>query len=155
MNKFYEFLHTFLFKFSSVQSSVVSDSVNPWTAACQASLSSPRVHPNSCPLSRWCHPTISSCHPLLLLRSIFPSKGSFQMSQFFTSGGQSIGVSASTSDLWMNTQDWFPLGWTGWILQSSLIWVLTICWCPCVESSVVLLEEGVCYDQCVLLAKLC
>ena len=60
------------------------------------------------------------CHPLLLLPSIFPRTGSFQMSQFFTAGGQSIGVSASASVLPMNIQDWFPLGWTGWIsLQSK------------------------------------
>ena len=75
----------------------------------------PRVYSSSSPLSRWCHPTVSSCCPLLLLPSIFPSIGSFQMSQLFTSGGQSIGVSASASVLPMNIQDWFPLGWTGWI----------------------------------------
>ena len=55
------------------------------------------------------------CYPLLLLPSIFPSIGSFSVSQFFTSGGQSIWVSASTSVLPMNIKDWFPLGWTGWI----------------------------------------
>ena len=60
------------------------------------------------------------CHPLLLLPSVFPATGSFQMSQLFTSGGQSIGVSASASVLPMNIQDWFPLGWTSWIsLQSK------------------------------------
>ena len=60
------------------------------------------------------------CHPLFLLPSTFPTSGSFQMSQLFTSGGQSIGVSASTSVLPMNTQDGSPLGWTGWIsLQSK------------------------------------
>ena len=75
----------------------------------------PGVYPNPCPSSRWCHPTISSCHPLLLLPPIPPSIGSFPMSQLFASGGQSIGVSASTSVLPMNTQDWSPLGWTGWI----------------------------------------
>ena len=79
-----------------------------------------KVYTNSCPLSWWCHPTISSSVvPYSHLHS-FPASGSFQMSQFFTSGGQSIGVSASTSVLPMNTQDWFPLGWTGWIsLQSK------------------------------------
>ena len=81
----------------------------------------PRVHPNSCPLSRWCHPTISSS--VISFSSCpqsFPASGSFQMSQFFTSGGQSIGVSALASVLPMNTQDWSPLGWTGWIsLQSK------------------------------------
>ena len=81
----------------------------------------PRVHPNSCPLSRWCHPTISSSVvPFSSCSQSFPASGSFQMSQFFASGGQSIGVSASTSVLPMNIQDWSPLGWTGWIsLQSK------------------------------------
>ena len=76
----------------------------------------PRVYPNPCPLSWWCHPTISSS--VFCFSSCpqsFPASGSFQMSQLFTSGGQSIGVSASASVLPMNTQDWFPLGWTGWI----------------------------------------
>ena len=76
-----------------------------------------RVYPNSCPLSRLCHPTISSSivpFSSCCLQS-FPASGSFQMSQFFASGGQSIGISASTSVLPMNIQDWFPLGWTGWI----------------------------------------
>ena len=81
----------------------------------------PRVHPNPCPLSRWCHPTISSSVvPFSSCPQSFPASGSFQMSQFFASGGQSIGVSASTSVLPMDTQDWAPLGWTGWIsLQSK------------------------------------
>ena len=81
----------------------------------------PRVHPNSCPLSRWCHPTISSSVvPFSSCPQSFPASGSFQMSQLFTLGGQSIGISASTSVLPMNTQDWSPLGWTGWIsLQSK------------------------------------
>ena len=81
----------------------------------------PGVHSNSCPLSRWCHPTISS--PVIPFSSCpqsFPASGSFQMSQLFASGGQSIGVWASTSVLPMNIQDWFPLGRTGWIsLQSK------------------------------------
>ena len=76
----------------------------------------PRVHPNPCPLSRWCHPTISSSViPFSSCPQSFPASGSFQMNQLFTSGGQSTGVSASTSVLPVNTQDWFPLGWTGWI----------------------------------------
>ena len=81
----------------------------------------PRVYSNSCSLSRWCHPTISSSVvPFLSHLQSFPASESFQMSQFFTSGGQSIGVSASASVLPMNIQDWFPLGWTGWIsLQSK------------------------------------
>ena len=80
-----------------------------------------RVHPNSCPLSRWCHPTIScSVIPFSSCPQSFPASGSFQMSQFFASGGLSIGVSASASVLLMNIQDWFPLGWTGRIsLQSK------------------------------------
>ena len=81
----------------------------------------PGVYPNSCPLSQWCHLTISSSVvPFSSCFQSFPTSGSFQMSQLFTSGGQNIGVSASTSVLLMNTQDWFPLGWTGWIsLQSK------------------------------------
>ena len=72
-----------------------------------------------CPLNRWCHPTISSSLiPFSHLQS-FPASGSFQMSQFFASGGQSIGVSASASVLRMHIQDWFPLGWTGWISLES------------------------------------
>ena len=81
----------------------------------------PGVHPNPCPLSGWCHPTISSSVVLFssCLQS-FPASGSFQMSRLFASDGQIIGVSASTSVLPMNTQDWSPLGWTGWIsLQSQ------------------------------------
>ena len=75
----------------------------------------PGIYPDSCPVSPWCHPTISaSVVPFSCLQS-FPTSGSFQMSQFFASGGQSIGVSASTSVLPMNIQDWSPLGWTGWI----------------------------------------
>ena len=81
----------------------------------------PRLHPNPCPLSQWCHQTISySVIPFSSCPQSFPASGSFQMSQLFAWGGQSIGASASTSVLPMNTQDWFPLGWTGWIsLQSK------------------------------------
>ena len=93
-----------------------------WTAARQASLSitNSQSYSNSCLLSRWCHPPISSSViPFSCLQS-FPASGSFWMSQFFTSGGHSTGVSASTSVLPMNIQDWFPLRWTGWIsLQSK------------------------------------
>ena len=80
-----------------------------------------RVHPNSRPLSKWCHPTISSSViPFSSCPQSFPASVSFLMSQFFTSGGQSIGVSASTLVLSMDTRDWSPLGWTGWIsLQSK------------------------------------
>jgi len=80
----------------------------------------PTVYSNSCQLSRWCHPTISSSVvPFSSHLQSFPASGSFQMSQFFTSGGQSIGVSASASVLPINIQDWFPLGWTGWIFLKS------------------------------------
>ena len=76
----------------------------------------PRACSNPCPLSWWCHPTIpSSVIPFSSCLQSFPTSGSFPMSQFFASGGQSIGVSASASVLPMNIQDWFPLGWTGWI----------------------------------------
>ena len=84
------------------------------------------VHSNPCPLSQWCHPTIpSSVIPFSSCSQSFPASGSFQMSQLFAWGGQRTGVSASTSILPMNTQDWFPLGWTGWIsLQSKGLWRL-------------------------------
>ena len=104
--------------------SVVSDSL--WPLGLQhprpPCLSpTPGVHSNSCPRSQWCHPTISSSVVSFSFRpQSFPASGSFQMSQSFTSGSQSIGVSASASVLPMNTQDWPPLGWTGWIsLQSK------------------------------------
>ena len=81
----------------------------------------PRVYPSSSPLSRWYHPTISSSVvPFSSRLQSFPASGFFQMSQFFTSGGQNIGVSTSASCLPMNIQDWFSLGWMGWIsLQSK------------------------------------
>ena len=80
------------------------------------------VYRNPCPLSQWCQPT--SVVPFSCPQS-FPASGSFQMSHLFASGGQSIGVSASTSVLPINTQDWFPLGWTGWIsLQSKVLSII-------------------------------
>ena len=81
----------------------------------------PGVYSNSCPLSRWCHLTISSSVvPFFSCLQSFPASGSFQMSQPFASGGQRIGVSASISVFPMNTRDWSPSGWTGWIsLQSK------------------------------------
>ena len=111
---------------SSVQfsRSVVSDSLWPHesqhTRPPCPSLT-PGVYSNSCPSSRWCHPSISSSViPFSSRLQSFPASGSFQMSQLFTWGGQSIGVSASTLVLPVNTQDWSPLGWTGWIsLQSK------------------------------------
>ena len=106
--------------FSSVQSlSPVWLFATPWTVACQASLciTNSWVYPNSCPRSQWCYPTISSfVVPFSSCLQSFPASGSsFLMSQFFTSGSQSIAASASTSVLPMNTQDWSPLGWTVWI----------------------------------------
>ena len=93
----------------------------PWHARLPCPSPTPGAYSNSCPLSWWCHPTISSS--VISLSSClqsFPASGFFPMSQFFTSGGQSIGASASASVLPMNTQDWSPLGWTGWIsLQSK------------------------------------
>ena len=110
---------------SSVQfsCSVVSDPLQPHGlqhARPPCPSPTPRVYSNSSPLSWWCPPTISSSViPFSCLQS-FPVSGSFQMSQFFESGGQSIGVSASASVLPMNIQDWFPSGWTGSIsLQSK------------------------------------
>ena len=84
-------------------------------------LPTPGGYSNSGPLSQWCHPTISSSAvPFYSWLQSFPASGSFQMSQFFASGGQSIGVSTSASVPPMNIQDWFSLGWTGWIsLQSK------------------------------------
>ena len=111
---------------SSVQfsRSVVSDSLRPHDpqhARLPCPSPSPGVHPNSCLLSQWCHPTTSSSVvPFSSCPQSFPASGSFPMSQFFTSGGQSIGVSTSASVLPMNIQDWSPLGLTGWIsLQSK------------------------------------
>ena len=81
---------------------------------------SPGACSNSCPLTQWCHPTISSSVvPFSSCLQSFPASGSFPRSQSFTSGGQSIRVSVSTSVLPMNTQDWSPLGWTGWISFQS------------------------------------
>ena len=111
---------------SSVQfsRSVVSDSLQPHGlqhARPPCPSPTPRVHPNPCPLSRWCHPTISpSVVPFSSRLQSFPASGSFPMSHFFASSVQSIGSSASASVLPMNIQDWFPLGQTRWIsLQSQ------------------------------------
>ena len=113
-------------KFSSVQfsHSVVYDSLRshePQHARPPYPSPTPGAYSNSYPLSRWCHPPISSSViPLSSHLKSFPTSGSFQMNQFFASGSQSIGVSASTSVLPMNIQDWFPLGRTGLIsLQSK------------------------------------
>ena len=104
--------------------SVVSDSLRPHglqhsRLPCPSSI--PRAYSNSCPSSRWCHPTISSSVvPFSSCLQSFPTSGSFPVSQFFISGSQSVGVSALMSVLAMKIQDWFPLGWTVWIsLQSK------------------------------------
>ena len=100
----------------SVQFSHVQLFVTPWTAAHQASLSITRVYSNSCPLSWWCHPTISSSVvPFSSCPQSLPASGYFPVSQLFTWGGQNIRDSASASVLPMNIQGWFLLGWTGWI----------------------------------------
>ena len=112
--------------FSSVQFrlSVMSNSLRPQglqDARAPCPSPTPGVYSNSCPLNRWYHPTIlSSVVPFSSCPQSFPASGYFPRSQLFTSVDQSIGVSASTSVLPMNIQDWFPLGWTGWIpLQSK------------------------------------
>ena len=109
---------------SQFSCSVISDSLQPHglqhsRPPCPST--TPRTYWNSCPLSWWCHPNISSSViPFSSHLQLFPTSGFFQMSQFFTSGGQRIGVSASTSVLPVNIQVWFPLGWPGWIsLQSK------------------------------------
>ena len=114
-------------RISSVQfsPSVVSDSL--WPRGLQQARPpcpspTPGVYSNSRPLSWWCHPTISSSVvPFSSHLQSVPAQGSFQMSQLFTSGGQSIGISASTSVLTMNIQDWFLLGWIGWISLQSRV----------------------------------
>ena len=111
--------------FSSVQfsHSVVSDSLRPHEsqhARPPCASPTPRVHSNSCPSSRWCHPAISySVIPFSSCTQSLPASGSFPLNQLFTWGGQSIGVSASASVLPMNTQDWSPLRWTGWVSLNS------------------------------------
>ena len=104
--------------------SVVSDSLRPHGlqhARLSCPSPTPRAYSNSCPLSRWCHPAISSSFiPFYSCRQSFPASGSFQVSQLFASGGQSTGALAPVSALPTNIQDWYPLGWTGWIsLQSK------------------------------------
>ena len=105
--------HSWVSQFSHL---VVADSLRPHElqhARPPCPSPAPGVYSNSCPSSGWCHPTISSSVvPFSSHLQSFPALGSFQMSQFFASGGQSIGVSASASVLPMNIQDWFPIGWT-------------------------------------------
>ena len=122
-------MNPFMVQFSQVSSvqfscSVMSDSLWPYQsqhARPPCPSPSPRVHSNSHPSSRWCDPAISSSVvPFSSCPQSLPASGSFPVSQLFTWGGQSTGVSASASVLPMNTQDWSPLGWTGWIsLQSK------------------------------------
>ena len=106
---------------SSVQFSHSVMSNSSWSHGLQHArlpcpLPTPRAYSNWCPSSQWCHPTISSSViPFSSGLQSFPASGSFPMNQFFTSGSRSIGVSASASVLPRNIQDWFPLGWTGWI----------------------------------------
>ena len=117
--------HLFINEVKHLQfsSSVMSNSLQPHELQhgrppCPSA--TPRSHPDSCPFSWWSHPTISSSVVPFSCPQSLPASGSFQMSQLFASGGQSIVVSASTSDLLMNTQDWSPSEWTGWIsLQSK------------------------------------
>ena len=112
-------------QFSSVQfsHSVVSDSLPPHElqhARPPCPSPTPRVHSDSHPSSRWCHPAISSSVvPFSSCPQSLPSSGSFPMSQLFACGGQSTGVSALASVLPKNTQDWSPLGWTGWVYLQS------------------------------------
>ena len=120
------FLSNFNMNQLSVQfsRSVVSDSLQPHEsqhARPPCPSPTPRIYSNSCPLSQWCHPTISSSVvPFSSHPQSFPASRSFPMSQFFTSDRQSFGVWASVSVLPMNSQDWFPLWWTDWIsLQSK------------------------------------
>ena len=128
----FEFSISFSFPvylFSSVQFSCSVMSNSLWPHELQhvrppCPSPTPGVYPNPCPSSQWCHPTISSfVDRFSSCPQSFPTSGSFQMSQLFASGGQNIGVSASTSVLPMNTLDWFPLGWTGLVLlQSTSEW---------------------------------
>ena len=113
----------FLTNANQISHSVMSDSLRPHESQhtrppCPSP--TPEVHSDSCPLSQWCHPAISSSVvPFSSCPQSLPASGSFPMSQLFTWGGQSIGVSASTSVLPMNTEDWSPLEWTGWISSQS------------------------------------
>ena len=115
---------TYMFSSAQFSHSVITDSLGPHEpqhARPPCPSPTPRVHQNPCPLSRWCHPTIlSSVIPFSSRLQSFPACGFFPGSHYFASGGQSTRVSASTSVLPMNTQEWSPLGWTGWIsLQSK------------------------------------
>ena len=125
-NDFYFLLYILILLFyHSVKfsHSVVSDSLwphEPQHTRPPCPSPTPRVYPNSCPLSRWCHLSISSSViPFSSFPQSFPTSGSLQICQLFASGGQSIGVSALASVLPKKSQDWSPLGWTGWIFSLS------------------------------------
>ena len=119
------YIYIYIYQFSSVQlsCSVMSDFLRPHESQhtrppCPSP--TPGDYSDSCPSSRWCHPAVSSSVvPFSSCPQSLPASGSFPMSQPFTWGGQSIGVSASASVLPINTQDWSPLGWTGWIALQS------------------------------------
>ena len=117
-------LHSYLYQCCAVlRHSVMSNSLQPHGlqhTRPPSPLPAPGVYSNSCPLSQWCHPTISSSiFPFSSCLQSCPASGAFLMSQFFTSDGQSIEVSASASVLHVSIQDWFPLGLTGWISLPS------------------------------------
>ena len=139
---------------SQFSRSVVSDSLRSHGlqhARLPCPSPTPRACSNSCLSSRWCHPTISSSVvPFSSRLQSFPESGSVPVSQFFTSGGQSIGASASASVLPINIQDWFPLGWTGWIsvfsnmFSSSLyLYSSDFMQCTCPGSSVLVLPRKI------------
>ena len=119
-----------LFQFSSVAQSCPT-LCDPWIAARQASLSITNSRSSPKPMSQWCHPAISSIIvPFSSCPQSLPASGSFPMSQLFAWGGQSISVSALASVLPMNTQDWSPLGWTGWIyhqIKHTLVFTFMFC----------------------------
>ena len=117
----HEFSLLLWFNCSDVSNSLQSHGLQHARPPCPSP--SPGTCSSSCPSSRWCHPTISSSVvPFSSCLQSFPASGSFPMSQFFTSGGQSTGILASASVLPKNIQDWFPLGWTDWIsLQSKAL----------------------------------
>ena len=111
ITSFFQFIYSVQFSRSVVSDSLQPHELQHTRPPCPSPTAG--IHPNPFPLSRWCHLTISSSVvPFSSCPQSFPALGSFQMSQIFTSGGQRIGVSASTSVLPMNTQDWSPLGWT-------------------------------------------
>ena len=116
-------LHPYIFRSDQISHSVLSNSLRPHELQharppCPSPI--PGVHPDSCPSSQWCHPAISSSViPFSSCPQSFPASESFSMSQLCTWGGQSTGVPALASFLPKNTQDWFPLEWTGWIFLQS------------------------------------